>query len=71
MEHMIRDVMMDHLYSNNIIATEQHSFVLKKSVVTNLLETGFKNRNEFKRLFITYFKNSRKILQKRVKIYDN
>jgi hypothetical protein len=63
--------MMDHLYSNNIIATEQHSFVLKKSVVTNLLETGFKNRNEFKRLFITYFKNSRKILQKRVKIYDN
>jgi len=34
MELMIRDVMMDHLYSNNAIATEQHGFVLKKSVVT-------------------------------------
>ena len=31
--------MMDHLYGNNVIATEQHGFVLKKSVVTNLLET--------------------------------
>ena len=39
MERMIRDVMMDHLYGNNVIATEQHGFVLKKSVVTNLLET--------------------------------
>jgi len=39
MERMFRDVMMDHLYSNNVIATEQHGFVLKKSVVTNLLET--------------------------------
>ncbi len=39
MERMIRDVMMDHLYSNNVIAPEQHGFVLRKSVVTNLLET--------------------------------
>ena len=30
---------MDHLYSNDVIATEQHGFVLKKSVVTHLLET--------------------------------
>jgi hypothetical protein len=36
---MIRDVMMDHLYSNNVIAPEQHGFVLRKSSVTSLLET--------------------------------
>ena len=39
MERMVRDVMMDHLYSNNVITLEQHGFVLRKSVVTNLLET--------------------------------
>lgn len=39
LERMVRDVMMDHLYSNNVIVPEQHGFVLRKSVVTNLLET--------------------------------
>jgi len=39
MERMIRDIMIDHLYGNNVIATEQHGFVLEKSVLTNLLET--------------------------------
>ncbi len=39
MERIVRDVMMEHLYSNNAIAPEQHGFVLRKSVVTNLLET--------------------------------
>ena len=39
MERIVRDVMLEHLYSNNIIASEQHGFVMKKSVVTNLLET--------------------------------
>jgi len=38
MERMVRDAMMDHLYSNNVIVPEQHGFVLRKSVVTNLLE---------------------------------
>ena len=33
------DVMMEHFYSNNAIAPEKHGFVLRKSVVTNLLET--------------------------------
>jgi len=35
MERLIHD----GPYSNNAIATEQQGFVLKKSVVTNLLET--------------------------------
>jgi len=39
MERIVRDVMLEQLYSNNIIAFEQHGFVMKKSVVTNLLET--------------------------------
>jgi len=39
MERIMRDVMLEHLYSNNIIASEQHGFVMKKSVVTNLIET--------------------------------
>lgn len=39
MERIVRDVMLEHLYSNNIITSEQHGFVMKKSVVTNLLET--------------------------------
>jgi ribonuclease P/MRP protein subunit RPP40 len=39
MERIVRDVMMEHLYNNNAIAPEQHGFVLRKSVVINLLET--------------------------------
>ena len=39
MERMIRDVMMNHLIKNKLIAEEQHSFVLNKSCLTNLLET--------------------------------
>jgi len=30
MERMIRDVMMDHLYNNDVIAPEQHGLVLRK-----------------------------------------
>jgi len=33
------DVLMEHLYSNHAIAPDQHGFVLRKSVVTNLLKT--------------------------------
>jgi len=39
MERIIRDVMMNHLFNGNLIAPEQHGFVLNKSTVTNLLET--------------------------------
>ncbi len=39
MERIVRDVMLEHLFSNNVIASEQHGFVMRKSVVTNLLET--------------------------------
>jgi hypothetical protein len=39
MERIVRDIMMDHLYTSNSIAPEQHGFVLRKSVVTNLLQT--------------------------------
>ncbi len=39
MERIIRDVMMDHLFNGNLIAPEQHDFVLNKSTITNLLET--------------------------------
>ena len=39
MERMVRDIMMEHLYSNELIAKEQHGFVLSKSCLTNLLET--------------------------------
>ena len=39
MERIIRDVMMDHLIDNDLIASEQHGFVLRKSCLTNLLET--------------------------------
>jgi len=40
MERIVRDIMMDHLYTSNTIAPEQHGFVLRKSVVTNLLQTA-------------------------------
>ena len=39
MERMIRDAMMDHLIVNDLIASAQHGFVMKKSCLTNLLET--------------------------------
>ena len=39
MERILRDVMLKHLTDNNLIASEQHGFVLSKSCVTNLLET--------------------------------
>ncbi len=39
MERIIRDIMMNHLYTSNTIAPEQNGFVLRKSVVTNLLQT--------------------------------
>ncbi len=38
MERIIRDV-MNHLFNGNLIAPEQHGFVLNKSTVTNLSET--------------------------------
>ena len=39
MERSIRDVMMDHLTKNNLIAQEQHGFFMNKSCLKNLLET--------------------------------
>ena len=36
--------MMDHLFNNNLIASEQHGFFLKESTVTNLLETVYRIR---------------------------
>ena len=39
MERLIRDVMMEHLLDNKLIAKEQHGFVMNKSCRTNLLET--------------------------------
>ena len=39
MESMVRELMMEHLYSNDLITKEQHGFVKSKSCLTNLLET--------------------------------
>ena len=39
MEGIIRDTIMQHLIVNNLIISEQHGFVPKKSCCTNLLET--------------------------------
>ncbi len=39
MERMIRDAMMDHLMVNDLIASEKHDFFMRKSCLTNLLET--------------------------------
>ena len=39
MERIVRDVMIDHLTVNNLIASQQHGFVRSKSCLTNLLET--------------------------------
>jgi len=40
MERIIRDVMIEHLFSNNIFVHEQHGFFLNKSTINNLLETA-------------------------------
>ncbi len=39
MEGIIRAKIEDHLYSNNLLAIQQHGFVKSKSCTTNLLET--------------------------------
>ncbi len=39
METIVRNIMMDHLISNNLISSFQHGFVHNKSCHTNLLET--------------------------------
>ena len=39
MERIIRQIMTEHLLKYNLITKEQHGFVLKKSCLTNLLET--------------------------------
>ncbi len=39
MKRIVQDFTMEHLYSYNTIAPEQHGFVLRKSVVITLLET--------------------------------
>ena len=39
MERIIRDEMIEHLTSNNLISSEQHGFVTNKSCLTNLIET--------------------------------
>ncbi len=39
MESMIKDEMVRHLCEQELIANEQHGFVLKKSCLTNLLES--------------------------------
>ena len=39
MERIVRDVMLDHLTTHNLIVNEQHGFVKAKSCLTNLLET--------------------------------
>ena len=39
MERLVRDEMLVHLVSNNLIAPSQHGFVPNKACVTNLLET--------------------------------
>ena len=39
MEGLIREVMMQYLVSNNLLAPQQHGFVPKKACVAYLLET--------------------------------
>jgi hypothetical protein len=39
MERIIRDTILDHLYSNDLVSVHQHGFVRKKACVTNLLES--------------------------------
>ena len=39
MESIIRAKNEDYLYSNNLLAIQQHGFVKSKSCTTNLLET--------------------------------
>ena len=39
MESVIRDLLMGHLITNNLISKKQHGFVPKRSCVTNLLTT--------------------------------
>ena len=39
LETVFRDVIMNHLIRNELIASEQHGFVRKKASTTNLLET--------------------------------
>ena len=38
-ESIVRDQMLSHLESHNILTTNQHGFVKKRSCLTNLLET--------------------------------
>ena len=38
MEGIIRDVLMEYFYENNLISKQQHGFVRKRACVTNLLE---------------------------------
>ena len=38
-ERIVKQVMINHLNSNNLIVKQQHGFVRNKSCVTNLLET--------------------------------
>lgn len=38
MEKLVREVILDHLLSNNLITTHQHGFVPGRSCVTQLLE---------------------------------
>jgi len=46
MEGLIREVMMQYLVSNNLLAPQQHGFVPKKACVTNLLETMYSVTSE-------------------------
>jgi hypothetical protein len=51
MERVIKDFLLDHLRTNNIITPSQHGFLAKKSTETQLLEcvndwTGSLNRHE-------------------------
>ena len=39
MEGLVREVMMQYLLSNSLLAPQQHGFMPKKACVTNLLET--------------------------------
>jgi hypothetical protein len=39
MESLVRAKAEDYLYSNNLLAIQQHGFVKSKSCTTNLLET--------------------------------
>ena len=39
MEGLVREVMIQYLLSNSLLAPQQHGFMRKKACVTNLLET--------------------------------